>query len=106
MQENKYLRLNGQEDTVNEALAELKGFSSMGELLDAKDRLAKNNKSKKIKKICKKMKKEVRVLKKDIKRLKKSTYDNKLAELVACNDPAERKKIAAELKKDGGVSYA
>ena len=115
--EEKFSRLNNQENTAQEAVSETKVYHPVDELFDIKDRVSKKGKKskkrkklkkelrreklklKKLRKSCEKTKKELAVIKQDISRLKHSGYDSKLKELIACNDPAERKKIAAELKK-------
>lgn len=115
--ESKFQSLNSQEDAANEAVSKSNVTRSIEELLDIKGGLTKKNKKakkkrkklkkelknekkkrKQVSKACKKTKKELVHIKHDISRLKKSGYDNKLNELIACNDPAERKRIAAELK--------
>ena len=115
--EEKFSRLNNQENTAQEAVSETKVYHPVDELFDIKDRVSKKGKKlkkrkklkkelrreklklKKLRKSCEKTKKEMALIKQDISRLKHSGYDSKLNELIACNDPAERKKIAAELKK-------
>ena len=115
--EEKFSRLNNQENTAQEAVSETKVHHPVDALFDIKDRVSKKGKKskkrkklkkelrreklklKKLRKSCEKTKKEMDLIKQDISRLKQSGYDNKLNELIACNDPAERKKIAAELKK-------
>lgn len=117
--EEKFSRLNNQEDTAQEAVSETKVARPIDDLFDIKDRLTikgKEKAKKKRKKIekalkrekkrrkrmsehFKKTKEEMALIKQDISRLKHSGYDSKLNELIACNDPAERKKIAAELKR-------
>ena len=116
--ESKFLSLNNQEDTAPEAVSETKVVRPINDLLDIEDRFTKkgkkakkkrkkmkkelNNEKKKRKQVskdCKKTKKELAAIKQDISRLKQLGYDSKLNELIACNDPAERKKLAAELKR-------
>ena len=117
MPDPKFLRLNNNEDPVSGETKETKIECPINDLFDIEDRvLKKDKKSKKMKKLkkelrreklklkklrksCEKTKKELALVKQDIRRLKQSGYDNKLNELIACNDPAERKKIAAELKR-------
>ena len=118
MADPKFLRLNNVEEPVSEETKETKVERPIKELLDIEGRLTKKGKKakkkrrkmkkelknekkkrKQISKSCKKTKKELAAIKQDISRLKQSGYDNKLNELIACNDPAERKRIAAELKR-------
>ena len=110
------------EDIVEETVSE-KSFSHyIEELLDIEGWLTKKNKKskkkrkkikeelkkelkkekkkrKELKKLCETTKKEMSLVKQDMSRLKKSGYDNKLNELIACDDPAERKRLASELKR-------
>jgi len=117
MADPKFLRLNNTELPVSEETKETKVERPVDDLFDINDRLAiKGKKSKKRKKLkkelrreklklkklrksCEKTKKEMALIKQDISRLRQSGYDSKLKELIACNDTAERKKIAAELKR-------
>ena len=116
--EEKFARLNNQENAAPAAVSETKEARPIENLFDIEDRLKKKGKKakkkrrkikkelknekkkrKQVSKAYKKQKKELASIKQDISRLKHSGYDSKLNELIACNDPAERKRIAAELKR-------
>lgn len=106
------------EDTVEETVSEKSYARSIEAILGIEDWMKKKNKKSKkkrkkikeklkkekkkrnkLKKLCETNKKEMSLVKKDISCLKNSAYDNKLNELIACDDPAERKRLASDLKR-------
>ena len=110
---SKFLSLNSTSDNINENVSDSKDPYSIGELLEIKNSFTKNTKrekrlqkeikkrkqkEKKLKKIHKNTQNELNAIKQDINHLKRLVYYSKLNEIIACDDPAERKKLAAELK--------
>lgn len=116
--EEKLNSLKNKEDEVDETVSEKSFSRSIEEMFNFEDWLTKKNKKskkkrkkikkefknakkkrKELKKLCETTQKEMSLVKQDLNRLKKSGYDNKLNELIACDDPAERKRLASELKR-------